>query len=137
MLAGDKELVSVIRGIKSTILNAEISSGSRDEGLSDPDIVTLLQKEAKKRSDASELYEKAGETEKAQQEQYEKHVIEGYLPQQLSEGEVRIIVDNHIANLDGDFDRSKMGQVIGAVKTETAGSVDGATIARIVQEKLQ
>jgi uncharacterized protein YqeY len=48
MLAGDKPLVSVLRGIKSTILNAEISTSSRQEGLSDAEVVALLQKESKK-----------------------------------------------------------------------------------------
>lgn len=137
MLAGDKALVTVIRGIKSTILNAEISSGSRDEGLSDSDIISLLQKEAKKRADAIDLYEKAGETDRAAQEKYEKSIIEGYLPEQLSDDAVRKIIDAHLARIDGDFDRSKMGQIIGAVKAETAGTVDGATIARLVQEKIQ
>lgn len=136
MLAGDKKLVDVLRGIKSAVLNTEISTGKREAGLSDPDIINVLQKEAKKRLDAIELYQNAGETEKADAENYEKSIIDSYLPEPMSDDKVREAIDKCIEELGGSFDRSQMGAVIGAVKAATGGAVDGATIARLVQEKL-
>ena len=136
MLAGDKKLVSVIRGIKSAILNEEISTGNRNEGLADGGVVSLLQKESKKRSDAIELYVKASQPERADNERYEQQVIDGYLPEKLEDDVVRQIISSEIEALSEPFTRQQMGIVIGSVKAKTAGSVGGATIARLVQEKL-
>ena len=136
MLSGDKPLVEVLRGIKSAILNVEISGGNREQGLSDVDIIAVLQKESKKRGDAIELYEKANQKERAEAEQYERQIIEKYLPEQMSDEEVRLLIDAEIKSLNSPFTRQQMGQVIGAIKAKTAGGVDGATIARLVQEKL-
>jgi uncharacterized protein YqeY len=136
MLAGDKPLVSVLRGIKSTILNAEISTSSRQEGLSDAEVVALLQKESKKRTEAAELYEKNDRKDRASNERYEQQIIGAYLPKQLDEEEVRKIISAEIAALGQPFSSAQMGAVIGAVKAKTSGAVDGATIARLVKEKL-
>ncbi len=136
MLAGDKPLVSVLRGIKSAILNAEISTSSRDEGLSDGEVVNLLQKESKKRTEAAELYEKNDLNDRAESERYEQRVISAYLPKQLDDEEVRTIISAEIDALGEPFSPAQMGAVIGAVKAKTSGAVDGATIARLVREKL-
>lgn len=137
MLAGDKRLVSVIRGIKSVILDAEIKSGSRDQGLGDQEAVALLQKEAKKRAEAAELYKNAGESERADQETYEKSILDGYLPEMMDEEQINKLIDEVIADLGGTPDKSRMGQLIGAVKGKSKGQADGAVIAKLVQQRLQ
>src|SRR5437879_2903064 len=81
MLAGEKTLVTTLRGLKSVILYAEVATGSRDKGLSDQEIVELLAKEAKKRQESAELYQKGGSQDRAEAELAEKQVIERYLPQ--------------------------------------------------------
>lgn len=135
MLAGDKTLVTTLRGLKSAILYAEVSEGAREAGLSDEKVVSLLQKEAKKRQESADLYEQGGNSEKKAQELAEKEAIEQYLPAQLSEAEISTLVDEAIAEL-GSPDKQQMGQVIGLVRQKSSGNADGAVIARLVKERL-
>jgi uncharacterized protein YqeY len=135
MLAGDKPLVSVLRGLKTVVQYAEVADGVRTEGLSDEKIVGLFQKESKKRQDAAELYEKANETERQQNELYEKKIIDGYLPEQLDEGAINKLIDEVVQEL-GLVSGQTMGQTIGAVKAKSGGSADGAVIARLVKARL-
>ena len=136
MLAGDKQKVEALRGLKSVILNTEITNGTRESGLDDAQAVSVLQKEVKKRKDAIDLYNKTGNPQRAQTEQYEIDVIENYLPKQLSEDQIRMIVEEEIESLDQPFTQQQMGVVIGSVKKRAEGAADGALIARIVREKL-
>lgn len=135
MLAGDKTLVTTLRGLKSSILYAEVAENKRPTGLSDEAVVSILQKEAKKRAESAELYNQGGNSERASAELAEKAVIEKYLPPQMSEAEIGVMVDSAIAQL-GASDQQQMGQVIGRVKAESKGLADGATIARLVKERL-
>lgn len=136
MLAGDKQKVEALRGLKSVILNTEITNGTRESGLDDAQAVCVLQKEVKKRKDAIDLYNKTGNPQRAQAEQYEIDVIENYLPKQLSEDQIRMIVEEEIESLNQPFTQQQMGVVIGSVKKRAEGAADGALIARIVREKL-
>jgi uncharacterized protein YqeY len=136
LLAGDKVLVTTLRGLKSVILYAEVAKGARDEGLADEEIIALFSKEAKKRQESADLYKQGGNEEKAAAELSEKAVIEAYLPKQLSDEELERLIDEAISNLDA-AGPSAMGQVIGVVKQKTAGQADGARIAQLVKERLQ
>ncbi len=132
MLSGDKELTTTLRGIKSAILSMEIEKGKREDGLSEEELTSLLQKEAKKRQESADLYAQGGNTEKQQAELAEKRVIENYLPAQMSEEELTKVIDEVIAQTGA----AGMGQVIGAVKQKVGAQADGATIARLVKESL-
>lgn len=135
MLAGDKALVTTLRGLKATILNAEVAEGARESGLADDKIISLLQKEAKKRQESADLYKQGDREELAEKEMYEKSVIEKYLPQQMEESEIAIIVDEIISET-GASGMQSMGQVIGLVKAKLGASADGSVVARIVKERL-
>ena len=135
LLAKNAPLVSVLRGLKSAILDVEIAQGARDTGLSDEAIIAVLQKQAKQRQDSADIYLKAGEQERSDKELEEKKIIEKYLPAQLSDEEIGTLVEDAIATL-GVSGPQAMGQVIGAVKAKTKGAADGAVIARIAKEKL-
>jgi len=76
-----------------------------------------------------------GNQERADLELTEKKVIEKYLPEQMDEDQLKGIIDKVIKDL-GVSDPKAMGQVIGAVKQQTAGQADGGTIARLVKERL-
>src|SRR3989344_8529971 len=93
MLAGDKTLVTTLRGLKSSILNEEVAKGSRDTGLSDESVVEVLGKEAKKRQDSADMYKQGNATEREQAELAEKTVIEKYLPKQIRDEELDAIID--------------------------------------------
>ncbi len=136
MLKGDKTLVTTLRGLKSAILYVEVAEGAREKGLSEPKLIEVLSKEAKKRQESADMYTQGGSPERSQAELAEKAAIEKYLPAQIPEAEISQIVSDVISEL-GATDMSKMGQVIGAVKERTKGTADGAVIARLVKEKLQ
>jgi uncharacterized protein YqeY len=135
MLAGDKTLVMTLRGLKSAILYVEVAENARDQGLAEDKVITVLQKEAKKRLESADLYKQGGNAEKQQAEMNEKKVIEKYLPQQLSEDEIGKIIDEVITST-GASGLQAMGLVIGAVKVKTGASADGAVIARLTKDKL-
>lgn len=134
MLAGNKTLTETLRGLKSAILNAEIYQDSREQGLSDDEIASVLSKEAKKRQESADLYQQGGSQERAQAELDEKTVIEKYLPEKLSDDELSVLIDGVIKDIGKD--PTKMGQIIGAAKHKAGVGAEGSTIARLVKEKL-
>ena len=135
MLAGDKTLVTTLRGLKSAILYAEVASGSRDSGLPEPEVTNLLQKEAKKRQESATMYRQGDNIVKAEAEEVEKAIIQKYLPAQLTEEEITTLVKES-AEKQNLTTPQQMGQLIGAVKQASQGAADGALIARLAKEYL-
>jgi len=135
MLGRDAFLTELLRGLKSAIQYEEVAKKKRDEGLSDSEIEQVLAREAKKRDESAEMFDKGGIAEKADKERHEKEVIQTYLPKQLSEEELAVIVNEEIA-ASGASGPQAMGQVIGKVRARVGQAADGAMIARLVKEKL-
>lgn len=135
LLAGDKTLATTLRGLKSVILYAEVAKGSRDEGLSDDEIIALFAKESKKRQESADLYHKGGDDVRADAELQEKKVIDAFLPAQLSEEELKTLVEEAVTAL-GATTIQDMGKVIAAVKDKTQAAADGSRIATLVKERL-
>ena len=135
LLGGDRFVAEVLRGLKAVILNEEVSQGKRDEGLDDETIEKLIVREVKKRQDSATQYEAAGRPELVEAEKAESKVIEAYLPEQLSEDDIKKTIDETIAAM-GVSGPAAMGQVIGAVKGKLGTAADGGTIARLVKESL-
>ena len=135
MLSGDKALVSVLRGLKSSILNVEIAQGSREQGLSEDIVLDVLAKESKKRQESADLYAQAGDLDRQKAELSEKASIDIYLPAQMTDEELATIIDN-VAQQAGGLSKQNMGQIIGKVKQQTAGKADGARIAKAVKERV-
>jgi len=136
LLAGDKARATTLRGLKSVILYAEVAKGAREIGLSDDEVIALLAKEAKKRQESADLYEKGDSPDRQKAELEEKAVIEAYLPKQMSEDEIKAIIEEVAAEFTEVSPRA-MGQVIGVVKQKAGAAADGAVIARLVKERLQ
>lgn len=135
LLGGDRFRAEVLRGLKAVILNEEVSLGKRDEGLDDESIEKLIVREVKKRQDSATQYEAAGRPELVEAERNESKVIEAYLPEQISESDIKKTIDETIAAM-GVSGPAAMGQVIGAVKGKLGNAADGGTIARLVKESL-
>jgi hypothetical protein len=135
LLGGEKDRALVLRGIKAVILNEEVNKGIRDTGLPDDQIIALLQKEAKKRQESADLYVQGGNQEKADAELSEKKIIEEYLPAALSEDDINKLIDEVVAE-NGEVSKETMGATIAAVKTKSGGAADGATVARLVRERM-
>jgi uncharacterized protein len=132
MLAHQPETVSVLRGIKSVILEEEIKQGAREEGLDDDSIIKLLQKESKKRSDSADIYQNAGEEARASAEMSEKAIIEGYLPTQISDEELTLAVEEAVKETGATTMRD-MGAVIKLVQQKTNNGADNSRIAGAVK----
>ncbi len=136
MLSGDKHLVNALRVVKSAILYKEVAENKRDEGLDEETVIAVLKKEQKTRKDAVELYEKAGESERAAQEKYELGIIAGYLPEELSEESVRSSIVAALKELSIDKPEQRdMGRVIGLVR-KNAPTADGGLVAKILKEMI-
>jgi uncharacterized protein len=133
LLSGDKTRAEILKGLKSAILYEEVATNMREQGLPDNQIEVVLAREAKKRTDAADLYAKNGQQERADTELAEKAVIEAYLPKQLSDDELNEVVIAAIAELGNN---AQIGPVIGAVKAKVGTSADGARIAAAVKAKL-
>lgn len=134
LLGGDRFVGDTLRNLKAAILNEEVAAGKRETGLTDAEIEQIVAREVKKRHESIKLYEANGRPELAEPEKDEIAIIEKYLPAQLGEDELIAIIDEQIAALAADM--SKMGQVIGAVKSKVGTSADGATIAVLVKQQL-
>lgn len=136
MLARDSFKTELLSGLKAAILNEEVAKGARDTGLSEEAIVQLIAREAKKRDEAAGLFEQGGNLESASKERREAEVLKTYLPEQMSEEEVKALVETVIAE-EKPEGMKDMGRVIGAVKAKAGNSADGALVAKLVKESLQ
>lgn len=135
MLSGDKERVEALKMLKAAITYKEVELGTRNEGLTDEQIIDVFSKEFKKRADAAQMYEQAGRVEQAAHEKFEQKIISEYLPEQASDEEIQAVVNESIAKIDNPS-MQNMGQVIGIVKARFGQTADGAKIAAIVKEAL-
>lgn len=135
MLGGDKFKTDTLRVVKSALLYAEVASGKRDSGLTDDEIIAVLSKEAKKRQESIELYKQAGDSDRANNETKELEIISEYLPAQLSEEDLRKLIDEVLKSED-TVSMAIMGKVIAAVKERAGASADSGSIAAIVKEKI-
>ncbi|OYX39723.1 GatB/YqeY [Candidatus Saccharibacteria bacterium 32-50-10] len=134
-LGGDRFRGEVLRNLQAAILNEEVALGKREEGLSDAELEKVLAREAKKRVESAELYRSNGRVDLAEPEEQELVILQEYLPEQMSESDIKSLVDEVILSM-GEANIQQMGQVIGAVKSKAGNAADGAVIARIVKETL-
>jgi len=135
LLSGNRFAGEVLRGLKATILDEEIAQKKRDEGLGDEAIEQLVAREIKKRNESAVIYDGANRPELASDERAEAKVLSVYLPEQLSEDDILVIVNRVISDM-GVSGPSAMGQVIGTVKKELGNAADGAIIAKLVKNAL-
>lgn len=138
MKAKDEIRLTTLRGIKTAIMQYKTSSnfkGDRDAELSDADLIKLMQKMAKERRDTAKVYSDAGRTELADKENAEAEVIESYLPQPLTEDEIKVLVTEAMETV-GATSMKDMGKVITYVNSKAAGRADGKTISTLVKSLL-
>ncbi|UYO50246.1 GatB/YqeY domain-containing protein [Rhodopseudomonas palustris] len=136
MKAKDERKLSTLRMVNSTIKNADIEArGQGKPPLSDGDLLSLLQKMIKQRQESVELYDKGGRAELADQERAEIAVIQAYLPQQMSDDEVKAAIAATISET-GAAGIKDMGKVIGALKAKYAGQMDFGKASGLVKAAL-
>jgi len=118
--------------VKSEILVFE-KSGS-DKKVDDDKLMEILKSMAKKRKESIAAYEAGNRDDLAKIEQEELAVIEAYLPEQMSEGQVRETIEKIVA--DNGFVAKDFGQAMGKVMSELRGKVDGGLAGKILKEIL-
>ena len=127
MKAGEKDRVGQLRMIANALQNAA-KEGKDDE-------VAVLQGERKRRLEAAEELRKGDRTEAADAEQAEAKLIEGYLPEQLSDEELSELVDAAVEEV-GASEPKEMGGVMKALMPKVGGRADGKRVSQAVREKL-
>lgn len=134
MLAKNEKSLRSLRAIKAAIINAKTAEGAGGV-LKEEDEPKLLQKLLKQRKDSLEIFEKQNRPDLAIKEREEIEIIEKFLPQQLSEPELKEIIAGIIKST-GASSPADLGKVMGIASKQLAGKADGKTISGIVKELL-
>lgn len=135
MLAKDEVKTSVLRMLISAIGYYEIQKGGAGYEANDEDVLTVIQKEAKQHRDSIEQFLNADRASLAEKEKKELQILEKYLPEQMSEEEIRKLVADAITQT-GATAQADIGKVMGVLMPKTKGKADGGVISRIVKENL-
>jgi len=137
MRARDTVRSSTIRMVL-TALQVEEVSGTSARELSDPEVTTVLGREAKKRREAATAYQDAGREELAERERAELAVLADYLPEQLSDEDLAALVADEVAAAAaaGATGKAAMGAVMKGVKPRVAGKAEGGRVAAEVRRQL-
>ncbi len=133
MMAKDAERTGTLRMLKSAIGYVQIEK--KVDALSDADVLAVVQKEAKKRRDSSEEFEKGGRPELAAKERGELKVLEELLPKQLTPEETEALVMAAIAEA-GATSKKDMGAVMKIAQAKAAGRIDGRSLSTLVNKLL-
>ncbi|MGG1553058.1 MULTISPECIES: GatB/YqeY domain-containing protein [Paenibacillus] len=132
MKSQDKFKLSVIRMVRSTIKNSEIDL---KRSLDDNEVLEVLTREIKQRKDSLQEFTKAGRDDLADNLKAELAILAEYMPQQLSEEEVKAIVQQTIQQI-GASSKADMGKVMTALMPQVKGRADGKVVNQLVQQLL-
>jgi uncharacterized protein YqeY len=132
MKAGDKQKVAALRMVVCELQNeAKRTRADLDEGAE----LAVLRRELKKRQESMEAFRAGGREDLAVFEEYAAGLIEGLLPQQMSEADLSALIDRVVAETGATSARD-MGKVMSAVMAQGGAMVDGKTASRLVKERL-
>jgi uncharacterized protein YqeY len=133
MLAKDEAKLRALRAIKAAIIILKTSEAGKE--ISEEDEMKMLQKLVKQRKESIDIYTKQGREDLAKTEQEEVAVIELFLPQMMSEEEIRLALQDIIASV-GATSAAEMGKVMGAANKAFAGKADNKIVSVLVKEML-
>ena len=139
MKTQDKLRTATLRMLLAAIQTEEVS-GKQARDLSDEDVLKVLARESRKRSEAAEIYTQNGRGELAAEEHAEARIIDEYLPTPLTEAEVADVVDTAIAQVAEEIGErpsmKQMGLVMKAATAIAAGKADGSRLSAAVKDRL-
>ena len=132
MRSGDKERLATIRLVLSAIKQREV-----DERivLDDAQVLSVIEKMTKQRKESIAQFEAGGRADLAAKEAAEMAVLQGYLPEALSEAELAALIDSAVA-ATGAASIKDMGKVMAQVKTAAAGRADMAAVGALIKARL-
>lgn len=134
MLAKDEVALRSLRAIKTAIQSVKTAEGFRGE-ITPEEEIKLVQKLVKQRKDSLEIYEAQNREDLATKEREEIKVIETFLPEQLSEEDLKKVIQQIIQDT-GASSMADMGKVMGLANKQLAGKADGKTISAVVKQLL-
>lgn len=132
MKARDAERTGTLRMLLAEVKNEKIRAGRE---LAEEDFLGVVQKAVKQRQDAAEQYRGAGRPELAEKEEREAKLLGSYLPEQLSEADIRAAVEELVRE-QGLAGPKDLGKVMGALVPRFKGRADGKVVQRIARETL-
>lgn len=135
MLAKDMVALGALRGLKAAMQNAQVARGNVHELLPEPEAMQVVRKQIKQREDAIAMYEKAGRAELAEKEKAEIAVLEAFLPREMTEEELRRLVDAVVTEL-GATSKKDMGRVMKEMQQRTEGRAPGKLLSALVSARL-
>ncbi|MBU2866899.1 GatB/YqeY domain-containing protein [Pacificibacter marinus] len=133
----DAARLSTLRLISAAIKDRDIAlrSEGNDAGVSDADVLGILEKMVKQRKESARAFDEGGRIEMAEKERAEIIVIGDFLPRQLTDAEVSQAIDDAISTSGAESIRD-MGKVMGALKSKYTGQIDFGAVGPRVKEKL-
>ncbi len=135
MFAKDRQKLAALRAIKAALLLEKTGGSVGDAEIPESVELKLLQKQVKQRRDTAKIYSEQNRPELAEEEEYQAAIIEKYLPEQMSEEEVKAVVEKVIADT-GASSMKDMGRVMGMVSKQLAGKADNKTVSVLVKQLL-
>ena len=133
MKARDTLKTSVLRLLRADILNVAVAK--KKDKLDDPEIVSVIKKQIKQRQDSIEQFTKGARIDMAEKEAKELNILKSYLPPELSELEIKKIIEEAVA-ATGANGIKDMGKVMKEVTAKTAGQADGKLVSEMVKNRL-
>ncbi|MDO8650057.1 MAG: GatB/YqeY domain-containing protein [Candidatus Berkelbacteria bacterium] len=130
--SGDNFSRDTLRLLKSSIKNAEIEAG---QALSDEQIISIVQKEVKKRVEAETLFKQANKADLAANEAAEAELLKKYLPEQMDEEGIKAVVTEYLSSNPTEI--SQMGTAMGALSFKLKGQADMGLVSKILREQIQ
>jgi len=131
--AKDQVKLRTVRSMLTAFTNELVAtSRTPQDMLKDEEVLAVIKRLAKQRKESITQYEAANRPELAEPEKEELEVLESYLPQMMSQDEIRPVAEAKKAEL-GIEDKSKMGMLVGAVMKELAGKADGGDVKQVVE----
>ncbi len=133
MKSGDSQKRDTLRMLDSMIKNEEILKNKKEEGLTEEEILAIIKRAVRQREDSVNQYKKGGRVELAEKEQIEIDILKKYLPEEMSEKELRDIVKGVLEKVvDIDF-----GKIMGIVMSKIKGRADGNMVRKVVEEEIK
>ena len=136
MKAKEEQRLSTLRLLSAAIKNQMIAKGAEKESeLDDPEVLKIIKSQIKQLKDAIVDFESAGRNELAEANKKEIELLGVYLPEEMSEEELRKIVESKVAEF-GEVTSNDFGKVMGVVMKEVGDRADGGMVKKVVQELL-
>ena len=135
MLDKDQLLMQVIRFILSGVTYYEINKGGAGYEATDEDVLAVINKEVKQRKDSIEQFKQGNRQDLVDKETAELAILQSYLPEQMSEEEVKKYVDEAVVETNASTPQD-MGKVMSALMPKVKGKADGSLISKLVREAL-